>query len=387
VRRLALLALGCLAVAGCGGGSSDDSASTPAPVNAPTQTTKVEVVRAIGGGKFDPAAIYQRDAPSVVTILSIFGGGGLFGDNAQVGQGSGFVISRTGEIATNAHVVTDGEGASIKKAREVYVEFANRERVGAKVLGFDPNADVALLRIDPGDRALRALPLADSNKIAVGEPVAAIGSPFGEPQSLSVGVVSGTGRSIDSLTGFSISGVIQTDAAINKGNSGGPLLDSRGEVLGINSQIRSSTGSGSGVGFAVAVDTVKRSLDQLRRDGAVHYAYIGVSTAPVYPQLARRFKLGTDHGAWVQRVVGGGPADDAGLKAGSGAVRFQAEAYRTGGDVITAVAGKDVRSADDLGDILQDFKPDQTVELTVLRDGKERTVRIKLAERPKNASG
>jgi S1-C subfamily serine protease len=387
VRRLALIAV-CAAVA-CGGSSDSGSpGSPPAPASAPTQTTKVQVIRAVGGGKFDPAAIYQRDAPSVVTILSIFGGGGgLFGAGAQVGQGSGFVISRNGEIATNAHVVTDGEGNSIKKAKEVYVEFANRERVSAKVVGFDPNADVALLRIDPGDRDLHALPLADSDKIAVGEPVAAIGSPFGEPQSLSVGVVSGTGRSIDSLTGFSISGVIQTDAAINKGNSGGPLLDSAGRVLGINSQIRSSTGSGSGVGFAVAVDTVKRSLDQLRRDGAVHYSYMGVSSADVYPQLARRFKLGTDHGAWVQKVVSGGPADDAGLQAGSGATRFQAEAYRTGGDVIVAVAGKDVRSADDLGTILQGFKPGQSVEVRVVRDGRQRTVRVKLAERPKNAAG
>jgi S1-C subfamily serine protease len=284
-------------------------------------------------------------------------------------------------------VVTDGEGASIKKASEVYVEFANRERVSAKVVGFDPNADVALLRIDPGDRALRALPLADSDRIAVGEPVAAIGSPFGEPQSLSVGVVSATGRSIDSLTGFSISGAIQTDAAINKGNSGGPLLDSHGQVLGINSQIRSSTGAGSGVGFAVAVDTVKRSLDSLRRDGEVKYAYIGVSSADVYPQLARRFKLGTDHGAWVQQVVPAGPADKAGLQAGRGAVRFQAEPYRPGGDVIVAMGGKDVRGADDLSTILQGFRPGQTIDVKVVRGGKERTVKLRLAERPKNAGG
>jgi S1-C subfamily serine protease len=386
VRRLAALAL-CAVVAGCGGSSSNGAPATVS--SSPTTTTKVEVVRAVGGARFDPAAIYQRDAPSVVTILSVFpgGGGGLLGGGGQVGQGSGFVISRTGEIATNAHVVTDGTGSSIRKAKEVYVEFANRERVGAKVLGFDPNADVALLRIDPGDRGLRALPLADSSRIAVGEPVAAIGSPFGEPQSLSVGVVSATGRSIDSLTGFSISGAIQTDAAINKGNSGGPLLDAHGQVLGINSQIRSSTGSGSGVGFAVAVDTVKRSLDQLRRDGAVHYAYIGVSTADVYPQLARRFKLGTDHGAWVQQVVPSGPADDAGLRAGQGSARFQAEGYRPGGDVIVAVGGHDVRGADDLSTILQDFRPGQTVDVRVLRDGKQRTIRVHLAERPKNAGG
>jgi 2-alkenal reductase len=217
--------------------------------------------------------------------------------------------------------------------------------------------------------------------------VAAIGSPFGEPQSLSVGVVSATGRSIDSLTGFSIAGAIQTDAAINKGNSGGPLLDGQGRVLGINSQIRSSSGSGSGVGFAVAVDLVKHSLDQLRHDGTVRYAYIGVSTADVYPQLAARFKLGTDHGAWVQQVVSGGPAARAGLAAGHGQVAFQAESYRTGGDVIVSVAGHPVTGSDDLSTILQDYRPGQTVDVKVVRGGKQRDVRVRLAERPKNAGG
>jgi S1-C subfamily serine protease len=386
MRRAGAIGL-CALVAGCGGGSGGDSATTPER----TTTTKVEVVRAVGGGSFDPAAIYQRDAPSVVTILSVFGGAGasaLFGGSGgQVGQGSGFVVSRSGEIATNAHVVTDGEGSSLKKAREVYVEFANRERVSARVLGYDPNADVALLRIDPGDRQLRALPLADSEKVAVGEPVAAIGSPFGEPQSLSVGVVSATGRSIESLTGFSISGAIQTDAAINKGNSGGPLLDSRGEVLGINSQIRSSSGTGSGVGFAVAVDTVKRSLDQLRKDGKVRYAYLGVSTADVYPQLARHFKLGTDHGAWIQQAPADGPAADAGLRAGRGDARFQAETYRTGGDAVVGLDGHAVRGAEDLGTILQDYRPGQTVKVEIVRDGKRQTVGVHLAERPTNAAG
>ena len=395
MRRALVIALcaGAVGVAGCGGSSGGSSSnassgSTSAGASGPTTTTKVEVVRAVGGPTFDPAAIYQRDAPSVVTILSVFsGGGGLLGGGGAIGQGSGFVVSRSGEIATNAHVVTDGEGASIRKAREVYVELADRERLGAKVVGFDPNADVALLRIDPGDRNLRPLPLADSNKIAVGEPVAAIGSPFGEPQSLSVGVVSATGRSIDSLTGFSISGAIQTDAAINKGNSGGPLLDGQGRVLGINSQIRSSSGSGSGVGFAVAVDLVQHSLDQLRSTGAVRYAYIGVSTADVYPQLAARFKLGTDHGAWVQQVVSGGPADKAGLQAGHGQVVFQAQPYRTGGDVIVAVAGHQVTGSDDLSTILQNYRPGQTVDLKVMRGGQQRDVRVHLAERPKNAGG
>lgn len=386
MRRAVLLAL-CLAAAGCGGSSSSTTSTGASAPAAATTTTQVEVIRAVGGGRFDPAAIYQRDAPSVVTILSVFsGGGGLFGGGGAVGQGSGFAVSPN-EIATNAHVVTDGEGASLRVAREVYVELADRERVSAKVMGYDPNADVALLRIQPGDSPLRPLPLADSNRIAVGEPVAAIGSPFGEPQSLSVGVVSATGRSIDSLTGFSISGAIQTDAAINKGNSGGPLLDASGRVLGINSQIRSSSGSGSGVGFAVAVDTVKHSLDQLRTSGRVRYAYLGVSTADVYPQLAQRFALGTRFGAWVQSAPAGGPAAAAGIRAGHGAVRFQAQAYRPGGDVIVAVGGRQINGADELGTVMEGFRPGQTVDVTVMRAGQRRNVRVRLAERPKNAGG
>ena len=237
--RRALLALGvAVLVAGCGDDNSGDTAKTSS--SGPTRTSTVEVVRAVGSGDFDPAAIYERDAPSVVTIISVFGGGGsVVGSGGQAGQGSGFVVSDKGEVVTNAHVVTDGEGADLKKARDVYVQFADGNRVDAKIVGFDPNADVGLIKIDPGDLKLRALPLGDSDRLAVGEPVAAIGSPFGEEQSLSTGVVSATDRSIDSLTGFQIGGAIQTDAAINRGNSGGPLLDCQGRVIGINSQIRS----------------------------------------------------------------------------------------------------------------------------------------------------
>jgi S1-C subfamily serine protease len=230
MRRALVLCGAVVALAGCGGGDKATTTSSTA-ASGDTTTTKVEVVRAVGSGDFDPAEIYQRDAPSVVTIISVFGGGGggvLGGGDAQAGQGSGFVVSDKGEIVTNAHVVTDGEGANLKKARQVYVQFADGNRVGARIVGFDPNADVGLIKIAVGDLRPRALPLGDSARLAVGEPVAAIGSPFGEEQSLSVGVVSATDRSIDSLTGFQIGGAIQTDAAINRGNSGGPLLDGQG---------------------------------------------------------------------------------------------------------------------------------------------------------------
>ncbi|HEV3228991.1 MAG TPA: trypsin-like peptidase domain-containing protein, partial [Solirubrobacteraceae bacterium] len=251
-------ALAAAAVLGaCGsssatGGSSGSSQGSPGPAT----TTRVEVVSPKTGGGFSPAGIYRREAPGVVTVTSVFAGsgGGLFGGGAQQGVGSGFVIGGGGEIATNAHVVTNGTGPSIHKADQVFVDFADGNEVPARIVGYDPNADVALLHVKPAGLTLRPLPLGSSAHVVVGSPVAAIGSPFDEPQSLSVGVISATGRSIASLTGFQIAGALQTDAAINHGNSGGPLVDAQGRVIGINSQIDSSSGGGSGVGFAVPSD-------------------------------------------------------------------------------------------------------------------------------------
>jgi S1-C subfamily serine protease len=369
------LAAGVLITAGCGGGN-DDNKTVASTVN---RTTRVEVVKgADPTGRFDPQAIYRRDSPGVVTILSAFGSG----SGADAGLGSGFVISATGEIATNAHVVTTGEGASIRRASEVFVRFGDRNQVSARILGFDPFSDVALVKVDPAGLTLRPLPLGSSARVAVGEPVAAIGSPFGEERSLSVGVVSATDRVIDSLTGFSTSGALQTDAAINSGNSGGPLLDAGGRVLGINSQIRSSSGSGSGVGFAVPVDVVRRSLDQLRKAGKVEYPYLGVSTSGVYPQLAKRFDLGASHGAWIQQVVAGGPGDRAGLKAGDRRATFQEQSWRVGGDVVTKIDGKDLREDADLARSLDDKTPGGKVTLTIFRDGDERDVHVTLGTRP-----
>ena len=197
------------------------------------------------------------------------------------------------------------------------MRFPDRNQVEAEIVGFDPNEDVALLRIDPeGPRPARRSSSGTSGELQVGAPVAAIGSPFGEEGSLSVGVISALDRTLESLTKFSISGAIQTDAAINHGNSGGPLVDAAGRVLGINSQINAPRGDGSGVGFAIPIDSVKRSLDELRAKGKVDYAYLGVSSSSLYPQLAERLGLPIDHGAIVAQVVAGGPADKAGLKAG-----------------------------------------------------------------------
>jgi S1-C subfamily serine protease len=384
MRILAAVALALLA-GGCslgGGGNDNGSASAPK-----TTTTKVEVVEGLGAkGGFDPQKIYKTESPGVVTVVSLFGSGGfedlLGGGGGGGGVGTGIVLNGSGEIATNAHVVTQGTGSAIHRARAVYVEFADSNRVPAKIVGDDPNADVALLRIDTKGLTLRPVPLGDSDKVQVGEPVAAIGSPFGEKQSLSVGVVSAVDRSVQSLTDFQIPGAIQTDAAINPGNSGGPLIDQDGRVIGINEQIKTQSGGGEGVGFAVPINLVKRSISQLREQGTARYAYLGVSTVPLFPQLVQRFNLNVQRGAWVQDVTSGGPADKAGIHGGSGTATFEAQDYRQGGDVITKVQGKPIATADDLSSAIARFKPGETVTIEVVRDGSRRDLRVKLGERP-----
>jgi S1-C subfamily serine protease len=362
MRRPALAALAALAV-GCGGHGSGGQSRT-------------QVIDGLDGdGGFDAQKIYKTEAPGVVTVMSQF-------DNGEGGEGSGFVLNGVGEIATNAHVVTSGEGDAIHRAQAVYVEFADGNRVQARIVGDDPNADVALLRVGTKGLSLKPLPLGESGKVSVGQPVAAIGSPFGEQQSLSVGVVSAVNRSVASLTDFQIAGAIQTDAAINPGNSGGPLVGPDGRVIGINQQIESQSGGGEGVGFAVPVDVVKHSLDQLRSGGQAHYAYLGVVSVELYPQLVQRFRLGVAKGAWVQSVSSGAPAAQAGIQGGTGTEAFQGSAYRQGGDVITKVGDTPVTSPDDLATVVAKEKPGTTVKVEVHRGGATRVVDVKLTERP-----
>jgi S1-C subfamily serine protease len=380
---LALLAVlaSLVVAAGCGFGGDDDDDSSST-----TTTTRVEVIDGLGedGGGFDPQRIYKEEAPGVVTVISLFGGDSLDDlDDASGGVGSGFVLNGDGEIATNAHVVTTGEVPDLREARQVYVEFADGNQVEADVRGYDPESDVALLEVDPKGLTLRPLPLGTSADVQVGTPVAAIGSPFSERQSLSVGVVSAVDRSITGLTAFRISGAIQTDAAINPGNSGGPLVDADGKVIGINQQIKTNSGGGEGVGFAVPVDVAKRSLEQLGDDGEVEYAYLGVETVAIYPQLRERFDLPVGKGAWVQSVVADGPADDAGVRGGSDRETvFQVRTYHSGGDVITSIDGRPVDDPDDLSSAVALLDPGATVRLEAWRDGERREVQIKLGDRP-----
>jgi S1-C subfamily serine protease len=388
VRRAALLASAALTaalVAGCGGGDDDSDSG-----QATTATSTTEVVVASSDGNFNPAEIYERDAPGVVTVLSIFGSGSAVDLGAQAGQGSGFVISDDGEIITNAHVVTSGGqnngGGDPRPARQVYVEFNDRNRVPTEIVGFDPDADVALIKVDPVGLNLRPLQLSDRDEFAVGEPVAAIGSPFGEEQSLSVGIISATDRSIDSLTQFTVDNAIQTDASINPGNSGGPLLDAGGAVIGINQQIESASGTNSGVGFAIPVTAVRYSLEQLRESGRVEYAYLGVSTQGIWPQLNDELNLGTDTGALISDVVPDGPADDAGIQGADGRQDFQGQEIRTGGDVIVAVNGQRLQAESDLAELISRQRPGQTVTLTVLRDGEEQEIEVALEPRPERVA-
>jgi S1-C subfamily serine protease len=391
VRRAAALAAAlALVAAGCdtgGDGDGDENAGAPREVT----TTRVQVVEGIGKtGGFDPGQIYERLSPGVVTITSVFEGGtSPLEDQGEAGQGSGFVVDGQGYIATNAHVVTiEDLSGTTKRANRIYVAFLDGNRVSAEIVGADLNADVALLKVDPEGLKLTPLPLGVPETIEVGEPVAAIGSPFGErqSQSLSVGVVSALDRSIQSLTQFEIGDAIQTDAAINPGNSGGPLLDAQGRVIGVNAQIRSRSGGGEGVGFAVPVDAVRRSLRELRERGRVDYGYLGVGTQVLYPQLAERLDLGVRTGALVQQVEEDSPAEDAGLEAGDDEITFQDRPVLTGGDVIVAVDGKRLTLHADLADVISSMSTGDRVRLQVLRDGKRRTVVVTLGRRPDRSS-
>ena len=367
----------CLALlAGCGSGEGGDSSGEGGTRAAEAPRVIVETA----GAGFDAARVFREAAPGVVTIRSVF--------DAGAAEGSGFVLNAAGEIVTNAHVVTDESGgASRSAAKAVYIEFPDRNVLPAKIVGFDPFADVALLKVKPDGFELHPLELGTDAVLRVGQPVAAIGSPFGEQQSLSSGIVSAIDRSVQSLTHFQIEGAIETDASLNPAHSGGPLLDAAARVIGINQQIETNSGANDGVGFAVPISTVKRSVAQLEEDGTAEYAYIGVSSQALYPQLAAKLGLDTTFGGLLAEVVPGGPADKAGLEGGEEKLRFQAAEYRTGGDVILQVDGHDVVEPDDLARLIATKKPGETVTMTVLRDGQRDQVEMTLGKRPDGPSG
>jgi S1-C subfamily serine protease len=342
--------VGVLAIAG----AFDDGPSQTAAGSAPPAAASPAAPRRAPASV---AGIYERVSPGVVFVQANSGRGELpFPGGGQAASGSGFVIDDEGRIITNEHVV-DG-------ADEFVVRFGeDGPPIDARLLGSDPSVDLALLKIDPADvdGDLRALELGASEDLRPGDPAIAIGSPFGLEGSVTSGIISALGRTIRAPNGFSISNAIQTDAAINPGNSGGPLLDGDGRVIGVNSQIRTGGGNGNtGVGFAVPVDEIKRSLPALEKGRDVPRAFLGVQS-----------RDSTGDGVTVTAVTGGGPAARAGLRPG---------------DVIVEITGRPVREADDISSVVNARRPGDEVQIVVERGGDRRTLTVKLGTQPDQAT-
>jgi 2-alkenal reductase len=369
-------------VLGRASGLLEDSNQTVIVETAPSEVTSQIGAPPRLRGTFDPARIYARRAPGVVTIYALFEPGG--GSDEHAAQGSGFVVSRQGHVLTSAHVVTRREGDTLERANRLFVEFSDRDRVPAEFVGFDPYDDVGVLRVDPDAHRLDPLPLGNSDRVRIGEPVAAIGSPFGNADSLVVGVVSATGRAIDSLNAaYSVVDAIQTDAPITYGNSGGPLLDGAGRVIGINAQIRTESGESAGVGFAVPINAATRSMQQLIARGKVSYPYVGITSDDLTPSVARALGYRVRRGALVVRALPGGPAATAGLRGGSRRVEVDGRLVTRGGDVIVAIGGRPVRSRDDVARaLISRYRPGDSATLTIIRDNRRQNVRVRLGERP-----
>ena len=339
------------------------------------------VARPLSGSGFAPARIYAARSAGVVTVYSFYDGR----EENEAAQGSGFVVSPDGLVLTSAHVITTAGPTerSPEGADRVFVGFKDGDRVRAQIVGWDVFDDVGVLRVDPDDHALEPVPLGDSSQVVVGEPVAAMGSPFGNKDSLAVGVVSANGRSISALTSaYRVIDAIQTDAPITHGNSGGPLFDARGRVIGINAQINSRSGESEGVGFAIPINAAKRSMQQLVAGGRVAYGYVGVTTEDLTPSVARHFGYGVQQGAVIAQVNDDSPGERAGLRGGDGDEVFNGERVTRGGDVIVAIDGRPVRSADDVVREVAYRLPGQRVRFTIVRDGKRLAVRVLLGERP-----
>jgi S1-C subfamily serine protease len=327
--------------------------------------------------------IYKRDAPGVVFVRSQIVQRtqspfdfGLPQEQQGEATGSGFVVDQAGTILTNAHVVNG--------ATKVTVQFQNKESVDAKVLGKDESTDLALLKVDPTGLKLTPLTLGSSKGVQVGDPAIAIGNPFGLERTLTTGVISAVQRTIQAPNNFQIDDVLQTDAPINPGNSGGPLIDATGKVIGINSQIATG-GSGSqgsvGIGFAVPIDTAKQIIPDLKQSGRVDRGYLGIVSATVDKTL-KDLNLPVDHGALVQSVAPGGPAAKAGIRAGDLPATLDNHPIQLGGDIITKIAGKEIRSKDDLQAAVADRKSGDRVKVTLWRASKVKTVEVTLGERP-----
>ena len=331
--------------------------------------------------------IYRRSAPGVVQVTSrsvvetepdpFFGNPFAPGPQTQELLGSGFVIDKDGHVVTNFHVV--------ENAQTVEVSFSNRETLSARIVGVDPSTDIAVLKVDTRSRALTPLKLGNSDTVQVGDSVVAIGNPFGLERSITAGIVSALQREIQAPNLYAIDHVIQTDAPINHGNSGGPLINAQGEVIGVNSQIetgRTGEQGNVGVGFAIPINTVKDVASQLIRNGKVEHAFLGVRVAAVDPKIARLFKLPAQRGLLVQRVEQGSGAAKAGLRAGSTDVVVAGQSWLIGGDLIVEADGRPVSTLEGLRDVLSTKRPDDTLELDIYRGENRMTLKVKLGRQP-----
>jgi S1-C subfamily serine protease len=362
---------------------SETVTAVSAPIAAPVDNSESSGTNTVN-------QIYRRDGQGVAFIesteapeespspLSPFGeeesrGGGI-------ATGSGFLIDDEGHIVTNNHVV---EGAT---KVEVKLGSSNTSHE-AEVVGADPATDVALLKIDVPESQEHPLSLGDSSKVQVGDPVVAIGNPFGLDRTVTSGIVSALQRQIQAPNGFSISHVIQTDAAINPGNSGGPLIDAAGNVIGINSQIQTGGSNGNvGIGFAVPIDTAREVVQQIEQHGEVKHAFLGISGGSVTPAVAKALKLPVKKGVLVNEVVKGGPADKAGIEGGDTEATIEGAQVTLGGDIITEIDGKTVASMEDVINAVNSAQPGDKMEVTVLRgDNEEKTFTVTLGDRPAKA--
>jgi S1-C subfamily serine protease len=328
--------------------------------------------------------IYRRAASGVVQVTATqvvntqpvdpFFGFPLPQNERAQALGSGFVIDKAGHIVTSYHVI---EGA-----RTVRVSFSNNESMKARVVGSDPSTDIAVLQVRAHSRALTPLPLGNSDVVYVGDSVVAIGNPFGLERTVTAGIVSALQRVIQAPDKYSIDHVIQTDAALNKGNSGGPLLDARGTVIGVNSQIQTGTGNNVGVGFAVPIDTVKTVAAQIIKTGHAEHALLGIRVQAVTPSVARLFRLRARHGLLVGSVQPRSAAASAGLRSGTQQVTVSGETYPLGGDLIVSADGIPLRSLDALRDVIANKQPGETVAFEIWRGDQHTTLHVKLGRQP-----
>jgi len=339
----------------------------------PTVTPVAATEEGLDATEAENVRIYKQTSPSVANILTKTVEYDFFFNPVPVeGAGSGFLIDTDGHILTNNHVV--------QGAQTIEVSFGDHNTYKARFLGADTLNDIALLQIDTKGKKLTPLPLGDSRSLLVGQRVLAIGNPFGFQSTLTTGVVSSLGRTVQTGENTFIDEAIQTDAAINRGNSGGPLLNSRGEVIGINSAIVSPSGTSAGIGFAIPINTAKRVAEDLITQGRVRRATLGAEGRTLWPNLADALNLPVQQGVLIERVDPSGPAARAGLRGGSRAILAGLRELRIGGDVIIAVNGEKVGSQSDLNLLLNRARPGDTVKITVIRDGKKVDVPVKLGE-------